>query len=676
MKSLGLPPPWRAVPPDDAELFSDHLGLAVPRPLQTGIVELVRSLPEPEFLIVEAPTGEGKTKAALGACEILAAKFGLGGVMFTLPTQATADGLFTVAKDWLDTIHGAKDVSISLAHGKSAFNAAFQSIPKIDHVGSDDDHRSAGTVVAHSYLTGRRKLATMSDFVIGTIDQLLLGALRSKHVVLRHLGLMGKVVVIDEVHASDTFMRQYLCRMLTWLAAYRIPVIAMSATLPPTIRQELLAAYDAGLHRRTPATDPDEPIVYPRITTTSPTGPRVVALPPSSRSARFMVDEFAGDTAEIAAAVLATAAHGGNVAVVCNTVRRAQEVYGLVKNSADSRIDLRLLHSRFLSPERIDKEQELRDKLGPDSTRRPGDSPLVVVATQVIEQSLDIDFDVMFSDVAPIDLILQRAGRLHRHEWKADQRPPGHSTARMILTGIDRVGDSAPKFDRGCLAVYGAAPLLRCAATLDEHLAKHDAVASPGDVAQLVTRAYETIGAPDGWEDKWVTAEEKAAEIRADKQSRADMFRIAAPTNRSLVDWATLDISDPSEQQGAAQVRDSEDAIEVVLVERVSGRLRIPSWASSKPEADVNFATVIEHDIAYAASLNTLRLPGYLGRPGIGDELIGELEDDCIDTWQNSPWLRGVLPLIVDAEGNAEHVGHIFHYDVELGLVVTKKENQ
>ncbi|GAA3045480.1 CRISPR-associated helicase/endonuclease Cas3 [Gordonia defluvii] len=676
MKNFGLPPPWRAEAPDDAVLFAEHLGLDSPRPLQTGIIELARSIPSPELFILEAPTGEGKTKAALGTCEVLATKFGLGGVMLTLPTQATADGLFAVTKEWLDAIQGAQDVSISLAHGKSAFSTDFRSIPKVSHIGADTDGAySSGTVVAHSYLTGRRKLATMSDFVIGTIDQLLLGALCSKHVVLRHLGLMGKVVVIDEVHASDGFMRQYLCRILTWLAAYRVPVIAMSATLPPTIRHELLAAYDAGLNRSTPTPDSDEPIVYPRITVTSPTGPRIVALPPSSRSARFTVEELNGETAEIAAAALVEASHGGNIAVVCNTVRRAQDIYRAAKESAGPRIDLRLLHSRFLTPDRIAKEQELRDRLGPNPVREQGHRPLVVVATQVIEQSLDIDFDVMFSDVAPIDLILQRAGRLHRHEWKAKQRPAAHHAARMILTGISRIDGSAPVFDNGCLAVYGAAPLLRSMATLDEHLTSQHAVTSPDDVATLVTRAYESIEAPSGWDDTWAAAEEVAANLRAEKEARADMFRIPPPARQSLVDWARLDIADPSEQRGAAQVRDSEDTIEVVLVERVNGCLRIPSWASSKPGADVNIGTVIEHDIAYAASLNTLRLPGYLGRPGIGDELIRELENDCIDTWQNSPWLRGVLPLIVD-EGDAEHVGHLFHYDVDLGLVVTKKENQ
>lgn len=87
-------------------------------------------------------------------------------------------------------------------------------------------------------------------------------------------------------------------------------------------------------------------------------------------------------------------------------------------------------------------------------------------------------------------------------------------------------------------------------------------------------------------------------------------------------------------------------------------------------------ATVIEDDVAYAASLNTLRLPGYLGTGGLGDQLIDELEQNCIDTWQNSRWLRGTLPLVLGEDGSAFHAGHHFQYDTQLGLVVTKKELQ
>lgn len=675
MRSLGLPPPWRSDVPDLERLFSEHLGLDEPRPLQTAIVELANSVTGPELMILEAPTGEGKTKAAFGASEVLAARFDLGGVFFALPTQATADGIFSPVREWVTAIQGSQHLSIGLAHGKSAFNTEFRDIPRMtrifdsDRDGATSDH---GSIVAHQFLTGRRKLATMSDFVVGTIDQVLLGALCAKHVALRHLGLTGKVVVLDEIHAADTFMRQFLCRILTWLAAYRVPVIAMSATLPPSIRRELIAAYNEGLGRRTPRADPDEPMIYPRITVTSPAGSEVVPIDSSARRSAISIEEFSGPTDEIARQALTESAHGGNIAIVCDTVRRAQEVFGALRSATPSGIDLRLLHSRFLTPDRLAKEAELRERLGPGA--QPGQRPLIVVATQVIEQSLDIDFDLMFSDIAPIDLVLQRAGRLHRHEWKNPDRPSAHRSARLILTGFDRDENGVPELDRGCRTVYGAAALLRCIATLDEHHAAHEVVTSPDDVAVLVTRAYESIPAPRGWEAAWAEADEAADRIHADKRSRAKQFRVPAPARRPLVNWAHIEAPSSSEEQGIAQVRDSEDSIEVVVVERVDGVRRIPGWASEMPKRSVELGTVVDDDVAYAASLNTLRLPGFLGTGRLGDQLIDELEQNCIDTWQNSRWLRGVLPLVLDANGTAVHAGHHFQYDIELGLVVTKEK--
>lgn len=671
MTRLALPPPWRAECPDDETLISDHLGLAAPRPLQTGLVDLARSLDRPELLILEAPTGDGKTKAALGASEVLAAKFGLGGVLFALPTQATSDGIFGTVRDWLSTTVGPDDVSLALAHGKAQFNAQYVETQRMSRVFDPDGN---GRVVAHWFLTGRGKLATMSDFVVGTVDQLLLGALRAKHVVLRHLGVAGKVVVIDEVHAADAFMRRYLCRMLTWLAAYDVPVIAMSATLTPSIRHELISAYNDGLGRRTPPSD-DDAVVYPRITSSSEDGLRIIALPTSSRISTVQVDELPGESSVIAAAALDAAAGGGNVAVVCDTVRRAQDVYRTLRDTATADVDLRLLHSRFLTPDRMKKEQELRDRLGPDARRDSTTRPLIVVATQVIEQSLDIDFDVMFSDIAPLDLLVQRAGRLHRHGWKDGDRPANHRVARLVLTGFTRNDDGPPDLDRGCATVYGESALLRAITTLDEHFVDHDVLTSPDDVARLVTRAYETIRPPPGWEEKWETAEAAARELAADKRRRADGYRIAPPGRKSLVDWDTRPPApDPSGERGVAQVRDAEDSIEVVVVQRIGERRVIPVWAAEMAEEQVDMGTVIEDDVALAASKNTLRLPGFLGTDKLGDQLIGELEENCIDTWQNSRWLRGVLPLVLDENGDAAHAGFDFHYDNDLGLVVTPQE--
>ncbi|WP_161897298.1 CRISPR-associated helicase Cas3' [Gordonia spumicola] len=672
MNRLRLPAPWRTEDLADAEIFADHLRLDAPRPLQTTLVALARTLESPELLILEAPTGDGKTKAALGASEILAARFGLGGVMFALPTQATSDGILGPVLDWLDAANGSGTTSLVLAHGKAEFNDEYQDIVEMSRVYDNND--ADGQVIAHSFLTGRAKLTTMSDFVVGTIDQLLLGALRSKHVALRHLGLAGKVVIIDECHAADAYMRVYLCRMLTWLAAYGVPVIAMSATLTPSIRAELLTAYNDGLGRYDDLAA-DEVIVYPRITRTSDNGSEIIAVPASSRTAVLTIGELPGEADTVASAAAEAASTGANVAVVCNAVNRAQSVYRAVRSLVPDGVDVVLLHSRFLAPDRAAREQRLRERLGPDTVRDPATRPVLVVATQVIEQSLDIDFDVMFSDIAPIDLLLQRAGRLHRHDWKHGDRPAQHQTATLTLTGFTREDVGPPVLDSGCTAVYGTASLLRAIATIDEHFQTSDVITSPDDVAVLVTRAYETITAPSGWEDAWATATTADEEARVKQQNKAEDFLLDPPTSKSLTGWSERQAADPTtSERGAAQVRDTEDTIEVVVVQRVGRTVVIPTWAADSPGAQVENSTVVDDDVARAAAMNTLRLPGFLGRQGIGDRLIDELEQNGVDCWQNSRWLRGALPLVLDTNGDAEHVDFLFHYDTELGLVLTPLE--
>ena len=159
--------------------------------------------------------GAGKTEAALVCAEILAAKTKRTGVFFALPTQATSDGIFPRLLDWIKNLDTDSVHAIELAHGKAQFNEDYQALRLFGgdaNVGEDEDDG----VIVHQWFGGPKK-TLLADFVAGTIDQLLLAALKQKHVMLRHLGLAGKVVVIDECHAYDAYMGQYLYRALNWL---------------------------------------------------------------------------------------------------------------------------------------------------------------------------------------------------------------------------------------------------------------------------------------------------------------------------------------------------------------------------------------------------------------------------------------------------------------------------
>ena len=232
--------------------------------------------------------------------------------------------MFSRALRWLNNTTPDGDVSINLIHGKAQFNEEFQRLANtgirqiFDPV--DVDPARTGQVTAHWWLTGRKKSA-LADFVVATIDQVLLAALSAKHVLLRHLGLVGKVVILDEIHACDSYMQVYLTRALQWLGALGVPVVALSATLPSQIRFELLAAYERGRHFQDPNYVPQltNAIGYPLISTT---WAQPVACLASDRTRVTRVVQLDADL-DICQTVLSACSSGGIVAVVHNTVRAA-----------------------------------------------------------------------------------------------------------------------------------------------------------------------------------------------------------------------------------------------------------------------------------------------------------------------------------------------------------------
>ncbi len=199
------------------------------------------------MMIIEAPMGEGKTEAALAVTEIFAARSGAGGCFIALPTMATGNAMFPRMLHWLKRLpNKAGTHSVFLAHSKAALNEEYTTLARqdngritdVDRDGTEgewqprsDERVAPAQLVAHHWLRGRKK-GMLSSFVTGTIDQLLFTGLKSRHLALRHLAMAGKVVVVDEAHAYDTYMNSYLDRVLSWLGAYGVPVVVLSATLP------------------------------------------------------------------------------------------------------------------------------------------------------------------------------------------------------------------------------------------------------------------------------------------------------------------------------------------------------------------------------------------------------------------------------------------------------------
>lgn len=683
---LDLPPSWRPKPgdPDVGTLFHDrfpHLSKHSARPIQRALVEAARAATDPPLLIVEAPMGVGKTEAALLAAEVLASRFGQGGVFLGLPTMATANPMFTRTLQWLDAALD-EDASVALVHGKAGLNDEYAGLVHDAWQGvlHDEDSDEAAHAVVNMWLRGPKR-AGLSSFVIGTVDQALFAALKAKHVALRHLGLANKVVVLDEVHSADVYMRHYLHRLLAWLAALRVPVILMSATLPPTQRQGFIEAYASGAGDRHPA-PPDPGDTYPRITAHDG-GTRTMPVDPGDSTATVAVERL-GDEPEATASLLAALlAEGGCAGVICNTVGRAQTMYDTLRDRFGSD-EVILLHSRFIAPERLAREAAVIAHLGSNASSRP--HRLIVVGTQVLEQSLDIDFDVMVSDLAPIDLILQRVGRLHRH--RRDNRPPAVATPRLHLRGMTDWGATPPEPARSTVSIYGRAAVLRSAAVL----AGMDAITLPHDIPTLVRRGYDPAFLPPaGWESVWQAAERVEAESDARRLARAASFLLPSPLGLSTLDgWIDVDSGDPdrAEQEGRAQVRDSEDSVEVIVVERIGETLRLPGSATM-PHAPVPqgqpWGTGSDTPVARAMAACTIRLPRELSHEGVIEPVVEAIEK-MVDAsgWQDSPWLRGQLVLPLDEHGNAtirlrvgqarQNVRYDLHYDSERGLNVERAE--
>ena len=681
IRRLNFPRRWRPIDPqDNQELFAASFALpkgASARPVQSTAMEIAKQVTGPSLLLVEAPTGEGKTEAALAAAEILAARLGFSGVTMALPTCATSDAMLPRLLRWLDNrLPAGMHSSLVLSHSKAQFNEEYQSLfhhadDSFGNIYDDDLHGKEAVIQPHWWFTGR-KTSTLSDFTIGTIDQVLFGALRSKHLALRHLGFTNKIIILDEIHAADSYMSVYLDRIITWLGALEIPVIALSATLDPARRAQLLDAYQKGASYPAliPAEDTDKAksqTSYPLISVAGAAGMEFYSLEPSGRRQVFMV-EFIEDVVE---QVVGQSRFGGCIGVVCNTVRRAQEMYAEVSARVD--VEVVLIHSRFLAFERRRIEKDLVARLGPGSPDRP--KSLIVVSTQVIEQSMDLDFDCMFSDLAPMDLLLQRAGRLHRHNRPVESRPAEFATAMLYISGCTQpVPEEVPELDEGSCMVYGASILLR---TLNTLLLHGSVITSPDNVAPLVRTTYDPdVTHPQTWADEWELAEEDAERLKHDKKTQAQGFLFPAPTIDPLwVDSGTLEARD--DLHGQAQVRDIEDSLEVILIRNTDTGFRTLDFAPEHADEPIDFGFPLDDDFSRALARTTVSLPQWVLQGKLGKQLLDELEGEVLDESEvysllRNKWLSGQLFLPVDQDLTAKFAGLTFQYSRDRGMIVMK----
>lgn len=431
------------------------------RPLQSETEKMFAGGAEkPEAIIMEAPMGEGKTEAALYAAVKMAHLWDKTGFYVALPTAATSNQMWGRVNQMLQRLKlpGAKLMHSMAWMVDENTNSTFS---------GDCDNEMA------DLWTAPMRKGLIAPFAVGTIDQVMLAVTKARFSVLRLAGLADKVLIIDELHAYDVYMRTMIIRLLQWCRALHIPVIMLSATLPVKSKIEFSEVYSCSTETFSNLKS------YPLITAfyenmsgkTIPVQGSHQHLNIRIRTKYILNNEIA--VADFAECELKE--KGGCICVLVNTVREAQTIGKLLKERL--RKDVYVLHARFEAGRREELEKEITSLFGPDKTRRP--ERAILVATQILECSLDVDFDEMIIDLAPIDLLLQRIGRLWRH---ADTVRPGKiaEPIAIILTPAD--GDyGSSKY------VYDELLLKRT----EERIKNTDSIFIPGDIPTLVNDVYE-----------------------------------------------------------------------------------------------------------------------------------------------------------------------------------------
>lgn len=376
-----------------------------------GIQVLIEDLPISAGLtVIEAPTGSGKTEAALAhAWRLLEA--GLAdSIVFALPTQATANAMLSRADRFGQQAFGS--ASLVLAHGNRALNPEFRRLVEAGRHGSAQGREEASIQCA-AWLASSRKKVFLGQIGVCTVDQTLLSVLPVRHNFVRQLGLNRSVLIVDEVHAYDAYMNGLLTEVLRRQRATGGNAILLSATLPAGVRKELLQAWGAD-------DDPEPP--YPALCTVHGGRSETLGVSeehrPPQRTVAIQLEKAPGafPGSEIVDRMIEGAAEGAQIGVVMNTVDDAQRLYRVLQErSGEKRIDLGvdLFHARFRLRDRQAIEQGVIERYGREGAREAG---RILVATQVVEQSLDLDFDWLVSQLCPVDLLFQRLGRLHRHD--------------------------------------------------------------------------------------------------------------------------------------------------------------------------------------------------------------------------------------------------------------------
>lgn len=629
-----------------------------PRPLQNAVANEVTTISSSCVLLIEAPMGEGKTEAAFYAHLELQRRFGHRGLYIAMPTKATGNAMFSRTLAFLKSFSGNRTLDLQLLHGASQLNDMFQNV-KLGQIYSDEGE---GSVKAGNWFTYKKR-ALLSEYGVGTIDQALLTILPVRHYFVRLWGLANRVVVFDEIHAYDAYTGTLLFHLIRWLRALGSSVILLSATLPPEFRRRLADALGTKM--------PETESVYPRLTlfTEGDSMPEQSHFDADPDRRRELVIEAIDSSIVVLCSCLANRLPAcGYAGVIVNTVQRAQELYRslgegesiLVEDVVVGKLladgtEVHLFHARYPAQERQRREDVILSVYGKNEEKgmlvtRKGRH--ILIATQVAEQSLDLDFDILITDLAPVDLVLQRAGRLWRHQ--RNDRPIVEPL--LFIAGL--AGKTPCSFGEPLWwdKVYERVDILLRTWHV---LSNRKRIVLPDEIDSLVNTVYEGLAIPT---DAEVLKKIEAAEIESlgllgAQRTMAHQAIIGLPTDGSWKDTSRFCLYDEDEpgvhQTLIAQTRLGEDSVVAIPIypEDLFNLSDLPDFVTSKRLA------------LLAVSLSRKGVVRKLRKTGIPEG------------WKKNSLLRNFYPMILNENGVWIEDEKVM-LDKEYGIVYTPKEVQ
>ena len=436
LSAIGFDP--GELPSRVAPTFLQIAGHATPRPAQAAVGAVA---PDARLMVLEAETGSGKTEAALWRFTQLLAAGAVSSLYFAVPTRAAARQLHRRIDKALRRAYGANapEAVLAIPGMVRAGDASGRKLPDWS-VLWEDHSGPVSTRWAAEHAT--RFLA--APVAVGTVDQAMLAALQVKHAHLRGSAMSRSLLVIDEVHASDAYMSAVIDLLLHAHLGVGGYAMLMSATLGARARTRWI-------DDRLPAFEASIAVPYPAVWIRGESQPRIAAADGDDKTVHLETIPTM-DPMHAAKRAVAEAQRGARVLVVRNTVRVAVATWHAVHEVGGESLLMRaadgsaLHHGRYAVEDRALLDRAVERALAVDRQRALGGC--IVIGTQTLEQSLDIDADLMITDLCPMDVLLQRIGRVHRHDLP---RPDGFEDARVVVLlpsgGLDLL--AAPAFENG-----------------------------------------------------------------------------------------------------------------------------------------------------------------------------------------------------------------------------------